>query len=359
MNQQAELGSAFVTGGAGFIGTHLTEVLVARGVRVTLYDSLHPQVHVGAVPVFQGEGVHLVRDDVCDGDALSAAISAADPDVIFHLAAETGTGQSHDLVTRYCDVNVGGTARLVEALRRLTPRRRRVVLASSRALYGEGAYARPDGRRIVPPARVIADLDAGRFDPLDRDGTPLRLVPTDEDTHVDPASIYASTKLMQEYVLRQGLAGTANEVTVLRFQNVYGPGQSIHNPYTGVLSIFAAQIRNGNRLNIYEDGDIGRDFVFVADVVDAMMRAATVDEVPPLPINIGSGVRTTILEAARLLLRTLGQPEDALDVTGAYRIGDIRNAVADVTRARETLGWVPATVLEDGIAALVAWLPDA
>jgi dTDP-L-rhamnose 4-epimerase len=355
--------SAFLTGGAGFIGTHLTRALRAQGVEIAIYDSLHPQIHGDAPVVPEGDGITFVQGDVCDGPALSAALMAADPDVVFHLAAETGTGQSHDLISRYCDVNVGGTARLIEGVRALPPRidgrGRRIVLASSRALYGEGAYARVDGTPVVPPARPVADLDAGLFDPTDADGMPLKLIPTTETMPPDPASIYASTKLMQEYVVRQGLAGSEIDAVVLRFQNVYGPGQTTRNPYTGVLSIFAAQAMAGKTLNIYEDGDIGRDFVFVSDVVDALWRAATIADAPDGAINIGSGVRSTILDAARQLLTELGKPADALHISGDYRIGDIRNAVADIDRARDILDWTPRVSLAEGIAALVGWLPDA
>lgn len=345
-----------ITGGAGFIGSGLARRLAAAGDQVHVFDNLHPQVHgSGAVPPDLGPGVRFERGDVTDRQALAAAVAASDPDQIFHLAAETGTGQSHDLPARYCDANVMGAAHLVEALRALPERRRRLVLAGSRAVYGEGAYIDARGRPASPAPRSLEAMRQGRFDPVDEAGARLQPVPTHETEPPRPASVYASTKLMQEQLIRQTLCGGPCEPVVLRFQNVYGPGQSLSNPYTGVLSIFSSGILEGRTLNIYEDGAIVRDFVFVDDVVEALVRAAHAPYPGSEPINIGSGQGVTILEVARQLLAALEAPTDRWRISGDFRPGDVRHAVADIARARSLLGWAPTTPLAQGLRRFAQW----
>lgn len=346
-----------VTGGAGFIGSHLLPRLAEMGYDLSVFDNLHPQIHgpdavCGALPA----GTDFIQADIRDRDAIARVVAQTKPDHIIHLAAETGTGQSWDEVHRYCDVNVVGTAALVEAVRSLPERvGRRLVLASSRAVYGEGAYRDGAGSLVVPPARQPRDMTRGLFDPM-VDGLALSAVPTPENAPTAPASIYASTKLMQEFVVMQALLGTATEPVVLRFQNVYGPGQSLNNPYTGVLSIFSSQILQGQSLNIYEDGQIVRDFVYVEDVVDAILRGLTAATRPMQPINIGSGTPSTILETARELAAVLGAPETEIRVTGQFRAGDVRHAVADIRAAETILNWTPRTSLRDGLTSLAEWV---
>jgi dTDP-L-rhamnose 4-epimerase len=299
--------------------------------------------------------VRFSLGDVRDREALTVAATEADPDIIYHLAAETGTGQSFDLPSRYCAVNVDGACHLIEALRGLPNRKRRFILAGSRAVYGEGAYRTPDGDVVVPGPRRVEAMQAGEFEPLDGEGRPLAPAATGETTPPQPASIYASTKLMQEYVCRQALQGSMTDLVVLRFQNVYGPGQSLANRYTGVLSIFAAQILEGRALELYEDGRITRDFVFVDDVVESLRLAGLAPFPGDAPINIGSGKPCTIEEAAQILLRALGADPSRCWVSGRFRAGDVRHAVADVTRARQVLGWSPRVPLETGLAALARW----
>ena len=348
--------SVLVTGGAGFIGTALLPLLTPLVRTVTVFDNLLEQVHGPdtSLPADR-ENVRYVLGDVRDQDAVRAVVERSAPNLIVHLAAETGTGQSHDEVSRYCAVNVQGTAHLIEALRSLPEAPRRLVLASSRAVYGEGAYRDGNGGLIVPGPRDPSAMAARSFVPSGPDGSPLQPVATSEDVAPMPGSIYAVTKLVQEQLLGLGL-GDAIDVVTLRFQNVYGAGQSLRNPYTGVLSIFGALILKGERLNIYEDGEIVRDFVHVRDVAAAIAAAAKVDVAPCEPINIGSGAPTTIIAAARALLRELGRPEDALFVSGDFRTGDIRHAVADIARARRLLDWSPAVSFEDGIAELAEWI---
>jgi dTDP-L-rhamnose 4-epimerase len=340
-----------ITGGAGFIGTRLARALIAAGADVLAYDNLHPQVH-GDHPV-PDASMALIRGDVRDRDALQAAVHGYMPTVVVHLAAETGTGQSADEPTRYAEVNVVGTAQLIEAMRSAAKPPRRVVLAATRAVYGEGAYADASGRLVVPPPRSAADMAAGRFGLFDVDGTLLAPRATPESLAPAPASVYGSTKLMQEYLLQQ--TNGPWETAILRLQNVYGPGQSLRNPYTGVLSIFCQQAMNGKVLNIYEDGDIHRDFVFVDDVVAAFVSACTEDAAAGRIMNIGTGERTSIADAAAAILSELGLPADRLAVTGAFRVGDVRHAIADNSLARRSLHWTPKVSFRQGIAELVQW----
>ncbi len=345
-----------VTGGAGFIGSRLVRQLRTAAQKIVVFDNLHPQVH-GEHAAFPDDGGNVVciKADIRDGDALKSAINNHAPTLVYHLAAETGTGQSYDLISRYCDVNVGGTGRLLEALRQSSCPPRRIVLASSRAVYGEGACRTKDGSLVIPAPRLEERLKAGDFVPRDAEGRALTPVPTPEHLSPSPASIYGSTKLMQEHLLEQGLAGTATEPVLLRFQNVYGPGQSLRNPYTGVLSIFCSQILEGKTLNIFEDGEIVRDFIFVDDVVEALVKAGTVAAPGSAPINIGRGIPASILGTARFLLKLLGAPEDRFAISGDFRIGDIRYSVADIRRAKELLDWQPRISLEKGLTALAEW----
>jgi len=356
------LARVLITGGAGFIGKRLALALRKDGDTVAVYDNFHPQVHAAPDATraeLEDAGVVVMRADIRDGRALGDALAAGRPDTVVHLAAETGTGQSYDLPAHYCDVNVTGTARLVEAIR--TARSSgvpvaRVVLAGSRAVYGEGACVDGDGRRATAVPRRAEDMAAGDFAPKDACGRPLTPVPSRSTvTAVAPASVYASTKLMQEWVLGQALWQSGVSCAILRLQNVYGAGQALHNPYTGVLSIFARQLLDGRTLDIFEDGEIVRDFVYVSDVVEAFRLLCTAEAVPSDPVDIGTGRETTILSVARMMMAALGLPEDRYRITGNFRPGDIRYAVADVSDARERLGWAPSVSVEEGVERLVAW----
>jgi dTDP-L-rhamnose 4-epimerase len=348
---------ALVTGGAGFIGTRLVRGIEDICDEVIVFDNLHPQVHGdSAVAPKLGSQCSFVRGDVRNAQSVSAVVRDCRPELIVHLAAETGTGQSYDDLSHHCDVNVIGTARIVEAVRRLPQAPRRVVLASSRAIYGEGLYRTKEGKLVVPPPRTTASMRMGRFAPVDADGIALEPLATPETAPPAPASIYASSKLMQEFILRQGFDGTPVDVAVLRLQNVYGAGQSVRNPYTGVLSIFSQKLQDGHDIEIFEDGMITRDFVHVSDVVRAIKAAAVIEAVPETAVNVGSGSPATIEAVARLLLKLHGRPLDALKVTGNFRSGDVRHCLADITLARATLGWLPQMPLEEGLAELVSWV---
>ncbi|MEM9761803.1 MAG: NAD-dependent epimerase/dehydratase family protein [Pseudomonadota bacterium] len=353
----AERPGVFITGGAGFIGSRLAEELSAR-FEVTAFDNLLPQVHEenpGNLARLERCGARFVKGDVRDARALTEALCATRPAIVFHLAAETGTGQSHEMPSRYCETNVQGTAHLIEAVRAVGGVTR-IALASSRAVYGEGACVDAEGRQALARPRTRQDMEAGRYAPHDAEGRPLKPVPTAAATcPTAPASIYASTKLMQEHLLSQAFWGTRTRVGILRLQNVYGAGQSVQNPYTGVLSIFCRQILEGRRLEIYEDGAITRDFVHVDDVVRAFSALVQVTQVPDAVLDIGSGEGLTIETAARRLLAQLGGAPDGLDITGSFRPGDVRHAVADIEVARSALGWEPKVSTETGLSELSQW----
>lgn len=341
----------FITGGAGFIGSRLTRALARAGASVVVFDNLLEQVH-GANPKPALDGV-LIRGDVRDAGALANAVQHARPDMVFHLAAETGTGQSADEPSRYAAVNVVGCANLIEALKTLDTPPQRVVLAATRAVYGEGAYVDADGRTSAPAPRAIEAMSRGVFDLFDDQGRALHPLPTGEDLPPRPGSVYGSTKLMQEYLLQQTPAPW--DVVVLRLQNVYGPGQSLRNPYTGVLSIFCQQAMAGRTLEIYEDGEIYRDFIFVDDVVAAFVAAALTPEAGGGVFNVGSGQATSILAAADMILEDLNLQKQGRRISGAYRAGDIRHAVANVQRAKNVLGWSARMPFRDGVRSLAEW----
>lgn len=346
----------FITGGAGFIGARLSEMLAERGAEITVFDNLSPQIHGtdGASPTrARAEAVAtLIQGDVRDADALAAALLGHD--AVVHLAAETGTGQSMYAQQHYVDVNVTGTVNLLRAVTDAGGVKR-VTVAATRAVYGEGQYI--DGDRIIAAdPRDPARLERGDFkvySPV----TGQEILPkaTDETCLLKPSSIYAITKLAQEQMILNYSQTSAVETAALRLQNVYGPGQSLKNPYTGLLSVFSTRILNGKPLNIFEDGLCTRDFVFIDDVARALMLA-TLSEVQGLGIvNIGSGEATTILRAAELLSQELG-PDTAREVTGAYRAGDIRSNFADIRRAEALLGFTPGPTVEEGIRAFAAWV---
>lgn len=352
--------SVFITGGAGFIGRRIVARLRDAGARtITVYDSLHPQIH-GPDASFPdlGDGVVCRQGAVEDAEALNAALQASAPDMIVHLASETGTGQSLDEIQRYSNVNVMGTVNLLNAISNLPEKPREFLLSSSRSVYGEGPHISTDGTPRLAQTRTPARMDTGDFEVYSKGGEPLKAVGMTSDAPVDPKSVYASSKLMQEHLVLNVAHAKNLSPRILRFQNVYGAGQSLRNPYTGVLSIFAAQILAGQRLNIFEDGEILRDFIYVDDVVSACIMALEHDAPILTPLDIGAGAGRTISKTAELLLTALGAPKDKYDVSGDYRDGDIRAAYADISAARDTLGWRPEITLEDGINRLANWAQD-
>ncbi len=349
-----------ITGGAGFIGSRLAAHLHLDGHEVTVLDSLSPQIHgddptTSELYVLASENARVVVGDVTDRAVLTDVLR--DQDAVVHLAAETGTGQSMYEIERYNQVNVGGTALLLDILANDETRTvSKVVVASSRSIYGEGRYLSQELGDVYPETRRPEDLAAGRFEPtVDGDVSGLTVATTHEDSKIHPSSVYGITKHAQEALVMTvcptlGIAGVA-----LRYQNVYGPGQSLTNPYTGILSIFSTLIRQGKGINIFEDGDESRDFVFIDDVVEATARAASDVRANDRIFNVGSGVRTTVLDVARELMRAYDR-EVPLTVTGNYRLGDIRHNVADISRIERSLEFIPEVSFEKGVQQFAGWV---
>ena len=334
--------------------------LVADGHHVRVLDSLTAQVHGPAARVPAAlAGAEWIAGDIRDAARVRAALTEVE--AVVHLAAETGVGQSMYEVERYVDVNERGTACLLQGIIG-QERPVRLVLASSRAVYGEGRYRCPRCGEVSPPPREVARLEHALWEPLcPRCGGAIDPVATDEEALPRPGSVYAATKLAQEHLC--AIVGNAYglSTTMLRYFNVYGPGQSLSNPYTGILATFAARARGGRAIEIFEDGAESRDFVFIDDVV-AATRAALLQPVEARQshvqvLNIGSGVAVTIADLARAMLRVGGWDVPLL-VSGAYRVGDVRHAVADTRRAAQVLGFSATTTVEDGLRRWLAWAAD-
>lgn len=350
-----------VTGGAGFIGSHLVPRLVALGYEVRILDNLSPQVH-GSEPVGLGwmdsSAIEFLRGDVTRKPDWERALAGVD--AVYHLAAETGTGQSMYQISHYTDVNVLGTAHLFDVLANAQGHSvQRVMLASSRSVYGEGAYKCPacaDGRRHCPPARPRAQLDEQQWEPAcPVCATQMTAVATEEEDSVRPGSIYAASKYAQEDLVRVGCESLGIGYATLRLQNVYGEGQSLKNPYTGILSIFSTRLRRGLPLPLFEDGMESRDFVHVSDVVEAFVRCLTREHPANTVMNVGSGKATSVAEVAAALGRALGI-EGRVEVTGEFRLGDIRHNYASVARLRDVLGFSPELSLEQGLLRFCHWV---
>ena len=348
-----------ITGGAGFIGTRLARRFVDAGHTVTVLDSLIPQVH-GEDPTNTSallrslDGVAtVIEGTVTSSDDLRRALNGAA--IVVHLAAETGTGQSMYEIDRYVEANVGGTAKLLDLLTNEPHEVKRLVIASSRSIYGEGAYRTADGRIVYPPHRADAQMAAGDFDVHMPGEGPVETVPTDERAKLHPSSVYGITKQMQESLVMTVAPTIGVEGVALRYQNVYGPGQSLKNPYTGILSIFSTLIRQAKPINIFEDGLESRDFVYIDDVVESTFRASTMPEAAGRTINVGSGVATTVNEVVASLFAAFGT-EVPTTVTGNYRLGDIRHNVADTSVLREVLAYEPQTDFPTGVARFVEWV---
>lgn len=347
-------GRVLITGGAGFIGSHLADALLARGYRVRVLDNLAEQVHDSraAFPAYLSPGVETIHGDVRSKADVGRAL--VDVDAVVHLAAAVGVGQSMYEIEAYTDVNNRGTAVLLEALVRRPPRK--LLVASSMSIYGEGLCRSRDGRTCVPQPRSAAQLAAGCWELLDERGQVLEPLPTPESKAACPESIYALSKYDQEVMCRLFGRSYGVPVVALRFFNVYGERQALTNPYTGVLAIFAARYLNGKRPVIFEDGRQRRDFVHVRDLVQACVLALEKPEAHDAVLNIGSGRACSVLEVAARLGDVLGRAELVPQVCGRYRAGDIRHCFADISRARAVLGYEPRVALEEGLAELGGWL---
>jgi dTDP-L-rhamnose 4-epimerase len=345
------MAKVLITGGCGFIGRHVAQEMLSRGHEVRLYDSLVEQVHAGAeAPI--PEGAEVVRGDMRDADRLRPALKGCEG--VIHLAAEVGVGQSMYEISRYVGANDLGTAVLLEAI--LDQPVRRLVVASSMSVYGEGRYRTAGGERVEAARRQSEDIRAGRWDIAGPDGAPLVPEPTDEGKPVDLASIYALTKYAQERAVMIFGEAYETETAALRLFNVFGAGQALSNPYTGVLANFASRIATGQRPTIFEDGEQRRDFVHVEDVARAFRLAYERPEASGELFNIGSGNAYTITRVAELLAEAMGAPELGPEILNKSRSGDIRNCFADIGKARRLLGFEPSKRLEDSLGPFVEWV---
>jgi dTDP-L-rhamnose 4-epimerase len=344
-----------VTGGAGFIGSHLVDRLVAAGHAVRVLDSLEAQVHGEdrSPPAYLNPGAELLVGDVRDRAAVAAALR--DVEVVFHQAAAVGVGQSMYEIERYVSANSLGAAVLLEGIVERRAALRRVVVASSMSLYGEGLYRDAGGEAVAPALRPDAQLEARAWEPVDERGEPLAALPTPETKPLFPTSVYAVTKRDHEELFLTVGRAYGIPTVALRYFNVYGPRQALSNPYTGVIAIFSARLLNGKPPVIFEDGRQSRDFVHVSDVVEANLRALQAPAVVGGAYNVGTGRATTILEIAQTLARELDAAVPA-QATDRFRAGDIRHCFADVTAARRDLGFRARVSVPEGLRDLLAWL---
>jgi dTDP-L-rhamnose 4-epimerase len=346
--------SVLITGGAGFIGSALARRLDEAGYDVAAMDVLHPQVHGEYAAIELPPSVRLFIGDVTHAPDVDAVLRVFRPSQIVHLAAETGTAQSLSEATRHGSVNVVGTTQLLDALSRASLVPDQFVLASSRAVYGEGAW-QCGTQTIYPRPRSHAQLSAGIWDPQGPNGEPTVPIPSCANrTEPRPTNIYAATKLAQEHMLAAWAAARDTNLSVLRLQNVYGPGQSLTNSYTGIVALFARLASERHTLEVYEDGRIVRDFVFIDDVVDSLFAAIERPAVEPRCLDIGSGTATTIHELARTIAVVCDAPEPT--VVSKFRDGDVRAASCDIEPAGKELGWRPKWTLEEGLRALLDWI---
>ncbi len=346
-----------ITGGAGFVGSHLAATLLREGHRVRVLDNLHAQVHGPGQrrPSYLPDSAELVVGDVRDPDRVRHALRGVD--AVYHFAARVGVGQSMYQISEYVDTNVRGTAVLLQEMLERPPRR--LVVASSMSIYGEGLYRTQAGLQAVlyeAPQRRLRDLKEARWEPVGPNGVALKPLPTPETKTPSLSSVYALSKYDQEQMAL--IVGQAYGIPTiaLRFFNVYGPHQALSNPYTGVLAIFASRLLNGKPPLIFEDGLQRRDFVHVSDVVAACRLALDADDAVGHAINVGSGRSYSVLDIARSLGEVLGQQPLLPRVTGKYRVGDIRHCFADITRARRLLQYSPMVTLEAGLEELASWL---
>ena len=346
-----------ISGGAGFIGSYLTKKLVSKGYNVTILDNLSKQIHgkdkkselynsIKEISTF-------ILGDVCNEEDWKKSLKGQD--AVIHLAAETGTGQSMYEISRYNDVNILGTSHLLDFLANNKNSVKKLIIASSRSIYGEGKYKCENHGVVYPNERVASNMMKGKFDLFcDVCGGELDLMPTDENSMIHPSSIYGITKHQQEQMTLLMGKSLGIPAVSLRYQNVYGPGQSLSNPYTGILSIFSTRMLNGNDIDIYEDGEESRDFVFIDDVVEATILALEKEEANHQVFNVGSGEPTTVSQVANSL-KSLYNSNTNISISGSFRLGDIRHNYADLNKIKNLLGFKVKFDFQTGISRFVDW----
>ena len=349
-----------ITGGAGFIGSNVARKLLAKGYEVTVLDNLSPQIH-GENPEYTSplyrrikDCVRFIQGSVTDRNDWLRALEGID--AVIHLAAETGTGQSMYEIEKYTAVNIGGTSLMLDILTNTKHSVSKVVVAASRAIYGEGRYLSEEMGYVYPLSRADEDMKRGDFEcKYPGCAKPLQLVGTTEDSAVHPTSVYGITKQVQEQLVMTVCPSVGIAPVAFRYQNVYGPGQSLSNPYTGILSIFSTRIKNGNGINIFEDGRETRDFVYIEDVASATILGLEKDSANGESFNVGTGVATDVMTVARTLIENYGI-EVPLTISGNYRLGDIRHNFADISKARRLLGFEPRWSFDAGIEQFTRWV---
>lgn len=354
-----EIKHILITGGAGFIGSNLANFLISNGHKIRVFDNLSPQIHgedSNNSFLFKSlnENIEFIKGSVTNRNELKSALEGID--TIVHFAAETGTGQSMYNIQHYSDVNINGTSILLDLIANNPTNVKKIIVASSRAVYGEGKYHCSNHGVVYPNSRLDEDMKMGDF--LVRCpfcGSPSAFALTDEETPIKPSSLYGITKSTQEQmVLTVGKAVGIPSIA-FRYQNVYGPGQSLSNPYTGILSIFSTRIRNHSSINIFEDGLESRDFVYINDVVNITSKAIETTEPIFDVFNVGSGISTNVLKVAEALSSHF-KINVPIKISGNYRIGDIRHNVADLKKVKKVFGFEPKFFFEEGLAKFVEWV---
>lgn len=345
-----------ITGGAGFIGSEIAVNLVVGGYEVRILDNLSPQIHGenAAIPIKLKGKVDFVKGDVRSKDDWRKALDGME--AVIHLAAETGTGQSMYEIYRYTDVNINGTSNMLEILTNEQHSIKKVIVASSRAIYGEGKYICKEHGFVYPLTREHEHMSKEDYEckcPVC--GAEVKLTFTDEESKLHPTSIYGITKQNQEQMVMVTCKGLNIPAVAYRYQNVYGPGQSLSNPYTGILSIFSTRIKNGNDINIFEDGKETRDFVYIDDVVDATILGLEKNSANYQVFNVGSGIATDVLTVANTLKNSYNS-NVKIKVSGNYRLGDIRHNYADITKIKERLNFEPKYDFATGIDNFINWV---
>jgi len=358
INKQ-KMKNILITGGAGFIGSNLALKLIDKGYNITILDNLSKQIH-GDNPEITSPLYKSIKDKVVfiEGTVTSKddwIKALQNQNIIVHFAAETGTGQSMYCIEKYTEVNIQGTAIMLDILANNENSVEKIVIASSRSIYGEGKYKHPDLGIVYPSHRKETDMLAGNFELTYKDDKMLELLATDEDSKIHPSSVYGITKQNQEQMIMTVCPTLGIAPVGFRYQNVYGPGQSLSNPYTGILSIFSTQIRNNNPIQIFEDGKETRDFVFIDDVVSATILGIERKEANGHIFNVGTGVTTNVLEVANSLIKAY-KIDVPITITGKFRLGDIRHNYADLTKIKEYLGFEPIVFFKEGIEKFSNWV---
>ena len=352
------MNNILITGGAGFIGSNLSLELKSKGYKVTVFDNLSKQIHgdiKDSVLYNSIKGkVKFILGDICNREQFEKALRGQD--AVIHLASETGTAQSMYEITRYNSVNIIGTANLLDILSKTNHNIKKIIVASSRSIYGEGKYLCDNHGFVYPSKREELNMLSSNFDlNCDICSEKLVLQATSEDSKIDPSSIYGITKQHQEKMIL--LIGKSLNIPAvsLRFQNVYGPGQSLSNPYTGILSIFSTRILNGNNIDVYEDGNESRDFIFIDDAIQATILALESNEANHQIFNVGSGIPTTVLSVANSL-KKLFNSKIKINISGEYRQGDIRHNYADISKIKKLLSFNPKYNFSKGVKKFVKWV---